>query len=238
MSKQATLAIVLRKVNYAGNSGIVTAYTERFGIVSFILRGLGRKGGKSATTLPLSIVEIVTPYNPSKQVQTVSEINLVGKTLAIDAHPYKTTIALFLAEVLSKTLREEAEESRLFHFLKESIQYFIEADFSADFHLIFLNRLSRFFGFSPSGNASIETPYFDLIHGVFVSNKNHSLHTVNLADSALLGQLFSMGFEGEGVKWNNIERRTILNLLMLYYSVHMEGMGQIKSLDVLEAVFS
>jgi DNA repair protein RecO (recombination protein O) len=236
--KQSTLAIVLRKVNYAGNSGIVTAYTEAFGIVPFLLRGLGRKGSKSATALPLSIVEIVTPYNPSKNVQLVSEINLVENNLALSNHPYKTTVALFLAEVLSKTLREEAAEPDLFHFLKESIQYFIEDDFSADFHLVFLSKLCRFFGFSTSGHPSPETPYFDLTDGVYTSSKNHSVHTLSAADSALLGQLFEMGFEKSNVKWTNIERRNLLNLLMQYYSLHMEGMGKIKSLDVLEAVFS
>lgn len=238
MIKQTTLAIVLRKVNYAGNSGIVTAYTEAFGIVPFLLRGLGRKGGKSATALPLSIVEIVTPYNPSKNVQIVSEINLIGNNLAMDAHPYKTTVALFLAEVLSKTLREEAAESDLFQFLMESVQYFIEGDFSPDFHLVFLSKLCRFFGFSANGYPSSETPYFDLTDGVFVSNKNYSVHTVNAIDSALLGKLFAMGFEKSNVVWNNNERRSLLNLLVLYYGLHMEGMGQIKSLDVLEAVFS
>lgn len=238
MIKESTRAIVLKKVAYAGSSAIVTAYTEQFGATSFMVRGLSRKGGKSAAVQPLSLVEIECNYKPSKQVQMLTDISLKEYSASITTHPYKTAVALFLAEVLSKTLKEESPDEELFKYLYGSIQYFAEDAFSADFHLIFLNKLTRFFGFAPSEAFSEQAPYFDLQHGIFITNRSGAIHSANRGLSEAFSNLLELNFENKSPTWTNDMRRQLLQLLMTYYGLHLEGMGTIKSLPILEEIFA
>lgn len=238
MIRESTRAIILKKVAYAGSSAIVTAYTEQFGTTSFMVRGLSRKGGKSAAVQPLSLVEIECNYKPSRQVQMLTDISLNEYSVSITTHPYKTAVALFLAEVLSKTLREESPDEELFQYLFGSIQYFAEDDFSADFHLIFLNKLMRFFGFTPSGAISEEAPYFDLQHGSFISKRSGAIHCANGELSAAFSTLLALNFESNRPAWSNEIRRQLLQLIITYYGLHLEGMGTIKSLPILEEIFA
>ncbi len=238
MIKASTRAIILKKVLYAGSSAIVTAYTEQYGVLSFMVRGLGKKGGKSATVQPLSLVEIEFNHKPSKQVQTLTHISLCEHSSSVFENPYKITVALFLSEILFKTLREESPDSALFQYLFGAIQIFGEDQFSADFHLIFLNKLTRFFGFAPQGEFSLEDPYFDLLHGLFVSTRTGSTHTLSRSQSEEFSTLFSLNFEDEKPRWTNETRRQNLQALITYYRLHLDGMGQIKSLPILEEIFS
>lgn len=57
-------------------------------------------------------------------------------------------MALFLSEFLYRAIREEAENRPLFAYLQHSIIWLDECgDGFANFHLVFLMRLSRFLDF-------------------------------------------------------------------------------------------
>lgn len=58
-------------------------------------------------------------------------------------------MALFLSEFLYRAVREEAENRPLFAYLQHSIIWLDECGGGfANFHLVFLMRLSRFWGFT------------------------------------------------------------------------------------------
>lgn len=52
----------------------------------------------------------------------------------------------------------------------------------------------------------------------------------------LLNELLSADY-GTTLKINNMQRRTILDLLIKFYHEHMESLGEIKSVQVLREVF-
>ena len=86
---------------------------------------------------------------------------------SVPYHPHKSAIALFIAEFLYRALREEAENAPLFAYLSNSIQWLDECkhDF-ANFHLVFLIRLSRFLGLYPNTEGYHNGDYFDLLNAV------------------------------------------------------------------------
>lgn len=231
-----TEGIVLRKVAYSSSSAIVTIYTERFGQCPFMVRGLGRKGGRSAALEPLSRVEIDCTYREKNQVQSLSGISLKPDAQLL-RHPMKGAISMFLAEMLFKSLREESPDPDLFGYLDSSIDLFEKDDFSPNFHLLFLMKLTKFFGFFPSGKWSSKFPLFDLLNGSFTSDENASLHMLNSAEAAAFFDLTISNF-GMKLKFNNAQRRVVLKNLVEYYQIHLEGLGEIKSLPVLIEIFS
>lgn len=200
-----------------------------------MVRGIGKKkGGKLALLEPLSRVFVSYNYRERYDVQTALSLqNRTGNSTRID-HPIKASIHLFLAEMLVKSLKEEAADQDLFDFIDSSLEYFYSTQEFSRFHSIFLLKLTRFFGFYP---ASSEGEYFDLLGGKFTSNKNKSLHTLDAGETALLKQLMAADYDSE-LKQSSADNRRALIFLVDYYKLHLEGFGEVKSLPILIDVFS
>jgi len=237
----STDGIVLRRLPYTGSSVILSIYTRKFGQVAFMARGMSRKGGamSKAATAPLSRVEVLCTFRENRDMQTLRGIRLNPDAVFFDGQPQKAAVAMFMAEVLYKTLREEAPDEDLFAFIDEAVAYFAREPFTADFHLIFLMHLTRYFGFFPSGNQGSETPRFDLAEGLFTFRAATPDGKVLDKDrSACLYRLSKTDFGEKPEGLTNVQRRRLLGDLLVYYSLHLEGMGKINSLSVLTEVFS
>ncbi len=231
-----TDGIILKKVAYSSSSAIVTIYTQRFGQCPFMVRGLGKKGGRSAALQPLSRVEIDCTYREKNQVQSLSAISLKPDSCIL-RHPMKGAISMFLAEMLYKSLREESPDPDLFSFLDYAIDFFEKDGFSPNFHLIFLMNLTKFFGFFPSGKWTSEKCYFDLLNGSFTSDENASLHMLGAKEAASFFELTTSNFESKLI-FENLLRRNLLKTMVEFYQIHLEGLGEIKSLPILIEIFS
>ena len=108
--------------------------------------------------------------------------------------------------------------------MQEKFQIFL---FQLTYLHHFLITLSGYLGFYPNmENASF--PYFDLINGCFTRNKNEHKHYIsNTKDfvSALnLKQIHN--------------KKIILDYILDYYRLHVDGLGYIKSKKVLVDVFN
>ncbi len=231
-----TAAIVLRKTPYTGSSAIVATYSESYGQMAFMVRGLGKKGGKNAALQPLSRVEIICQYRQSKSLQTAQSIRLVSPASAGYQGPVKASISLFLAEVLYKALREESPDLELYEYLDNALAYFEESPPNSVFHLQLMAKLTRFLGFFPAGSPGEERPYFDLQNGIFTANLNDSLHVLPRAETAVFYRLATADFQSE-IHLDRMIKRDILTALTNYYRLHLEGFGELKSLPVLMELF-
>ncbi len=235
----STRAIVLRSIQHKDSSSIVTAYTRERGIMAFVLRSAGRRKATSRAVLQaLSRVEISAQVREKRQLQIIKAMSPLPDGAMLMSSPVKASTALFLAEVLYRCLREEAADAQLYDFLEESIAYYAREAMQADFHLIFLMHLSRYFGFYPSGRWSPENPHFDLEGGCFIAQAEGRPRALSGDYARHFDQLIQARFGGETMTISRTERRELLHALLDYYALHMEGMGRIKSLEVLIEVFA
>jgi len=232
-----TRGIVLRKTPYTGSSAILKVYTRDFGMCSYMIRGLGRKGRKSAIAQPLTRITFSTREIQKSSLNSMSNPDLVNLS-NLNANPIKSTISIFLAEVLSKTIGDESADAELFDFLDTSLDYFENSTSFLNFHLILLVKMSRLLGFGLNRNHSENRKFFDLENGTFVSNQNSSLHVLSEERSSLMYMLIEADDYGAELKFGNQSRRELLGDIMLFYSLHMEGLGKVKSLSVLQEIFS
>jgi len=233
-----TEAIVLRKVPYTGSSIVATAYTKRFGLLSFMIRTGSKKNRRGRAALELlSGVEIGFHYREKYNVQTAREIRFRPESTVLDSDPLKGSIRLFLAEMLYKAIKEEAPDPELFDYIDSSLQYFASAEHIYSFHLLFLMRLTRFFGFFPKGNRSADFPFFDGLSGEFTRDPNASLHTLGEPQSRFWSELVKSDY-GDKTALKTEMKRELLRFMVDYYRLHLEGFGEVKSLPVLLEVFS
>lgn len=236
--------IVLSSVRYGESSLIVHIYTDLCGRQSFMVNGAARKGkrpGKLVLFQPLSLLELVATTPKKGSLLRTKEITTPFPGLYVDGDLRKGAIAVFLAELLSKTLREEEPNLGLFEYLWSSIQM-LEAveEGVANFHLVFMAQLSRFMGFYPTLSAdSGDRIYFDIKNGVF----RNSLPAHPIVMLPPLSHLLLKVFEGSfsnlrQIELNHVQRNLLAEGMVDYFQHHMDGVGGIRSLAVLKEVFS
>ncbi len=230
---------MLSKLKYRDHDLIVKCYTEERGVVSYMLRGvLKSKKGLSKTVYfqALSQLQIEENYKPNQSLHFIKEtkFNYIYKSLHTNI--YKSSIVLFLSEILSNVLKEEEKNADLFHFITASLQYLDNEDQFSNFHLLFLLKLTRYLGFQPE-NTDYHYPFFNLETGVFETS-NHGIYSVSGENLILLKQLLGTSFDAlNTITIKAKQRQEFLNLLLHYFELHLGSFKKPKSLQVLNAVF-
>src|SRR5664279_515698 len=122
---EKTKGIVLHTIKYSENSLILIVYTEEYGRQSYMLTGVHSKksGGQKKLIQPLSLLSIDVYYKSSRELQKIKEYKSLNPLSGIHSSIVKTTIGLFMAEILYRTIKEEEKNTNLFDFLVNSIQY-------------------------------------------------------------------------------------------------------------------
>ena len=235
-----TKAILLSTLKYGDNSLIARVFTSEAGLQSFMLRGIlsSRKGKlKSAFFQPLTQLEITGITKPSGKLGYIQEALLSYPYTSVHSDIRKSTIVLFLSEILGQSIREQNPDPSLFDFLEASLQWLDQHDKIANFHIGFLIGLTRHLGFYPDTH-NLEAPFFDLVEGAFC--REPSLNPCMSGGElehfrTFLGTKFE---EIHTIRLTQKQRQTLLNQLVSYFEVHLHGFSKPRSLDVLDAVFS
>ena len=235
-----TEAIVLSKINYSETSLIVRCYTLSDGLKSYIVKGSkqGRNGKKNTALFqPLNQLEITFQHKAKSSLSIPKSTKISNPYQTIPYAMNKLSVVLFLSEVLSAALKEEEANPSLFQFLSKSLSWFDVQDNVANFHIFFLLCLTKHLGFFPDVN-HLNLPYFDLENGCFTAHK--SAHLVD--DAALVSVLKSyLGTtfdELSEVLVSKQNRKQLLEILMEYYQIHLQGFSRPKSLNVLNEIYS
>ena len=202
--------------------------------------GTQNSKGKPKTSLhPLSILEIETSRGKGSLAR-IKEMTNQAPFLNIIEDFRKTSILMFLNEVLMRCLADYQEDRDLFDFIERTCLELNAKDGEVNnFHLKFLFQLSSNLGFYPNGQYSTEEPYFDLIEGVFSSSTPLHSNFISGEQTPLFSR-FLENQEGdeEEIPLSNKERRDLLDQLLLYYRIHIENFNELKSREVLETVLS
>jgi DNA repair protein RecO (recombination protein O) len=228
-----TRAIVLHHVKYGESSLIVTLYTEQHGRMSCIVSGFRSKKSRLALPFfqPLTLLEAEIYYKANREVQRIKELACPFHYVSIPFSIIKSTISLFLAEVLWLTLREEEANAALFNFLFLGFQLLDSKEAGiSNFHLLFLLHYSRYLGIFPAEVDSAE----DI-------DRFSDLHVFrNLPEEA--GQAFAVMMrtslaQAELIGLNKTNRAVLLDAMVIFFEQHLEGMGRIRSITVLKEIF-
>ncbi|GAB3933528.1 DNA repair protein RecO [Mucilaginibacter myungsuensis] len=235
-----TRGIVLKVTDYGENSVIVQVYTENFGLRSYIVNGAKKPKAKIHRNMlqPLHLLDMVVYHKDNGSVQRISELKNAPLLQTIPYDIIKSSLVLFLNEVLYKSIKQQTADEHLFHFIFHSIELLDQQTGNvANFHLIFLLRLSRYLGFFPDRDRPNGADYFDMKDGIFTKYKPESWQYLSPPHTDNFYRLLRSTFEQmDGIELKNDERRYLLNKLLEYYALHVENFGNIRSHEVLEEV--
>jgi DNA repair protein RecO (recombination protein O) len=235
-----TNAIVLSKIKYRDNDLIIKCYTQKFGIVSYILRNVSssKKGrSKSAYFQLLSQLQLVTLHKQNRSLQDIKEIKSNYLYSSLQTHIIKNSIVFFLAEVLTSTLKEEEVNNHLFTYLETTLQWLDTHDEYSNFHLLFLLKLTKHLGFYPE-MAQNQELYFNLYEGKF-ENKKTNIYTVSGENIILLKHLLGTNFdELDAIKINSKQRQSFLKMMLMYFELQLEGFKKPQSMQIFNQIFN
>lgn len=234
-----TNAIVLSKIRYGDHDVIVKCYTKSRGVVSYILRGVlksKKSNSKIAYYLPLSQLEIEENFRPKQSLHYITDVKLSVPYQYMHTNILKGAVVMFLSEILTTTLKEEEANPSLYEFLETTLQWLDHETEFANFHLLFLLELSKHLGFYPDTSQS-NFPYFNLRSGSF-ELKPQTPYTISGENLVLMKQLLGIKFDSlNSLKLHSKQRQSFLNLLLLYFELHLSDFRKPKSLQIFNEVF-
>lgn len=233
-----TRALVLRTIRHADQRLILKAFTEQYGLRSYVVR-VARKGGVSEAALQaLTRVELVADERSDRELLVLRDLRVERPYVRIPFEPVRAAVALFVQEVLVKLLRGEAADPRLYGFLEQAVEQLDSRADLAHFPLQFLLQLSGELGFMPEPPLSGEDR-FDLKEGHFTSDAPQHGQTLPIALSSALASLLQLPLHQAPVSpLPGPLRRDLLDHLLLYYRLHVDGLGELRSPGVLQQVLA
>lgn len=233
-----TKAIVISTLKFQEKSLIVKCFTLSNGLKSYFVRDAfsSRKASqKVAYFQPLTIIEIEAVHKNKGTLENFKEVKVASPFHSIQSDIFKSTIVLFLSEILHHSIHEEEKNEPLFTFLEAALHWLDQHDEISNFHLILMLETTKYLGFYPD-TSDMDMPFFEMIEGVFTPF--HAVSSLTEHESQLLKKLIRLKFDSDQKTFHVIERQLLLKILIDYYSFHLDGFKRPKSLDVLKEVFS
>lgn len=235
-----TKAIVLSVLKYGDTSLIVKAFTLSDGLKSYLLKGVltAKKGKlKSAYFQPLTQLELVANHKNKGTLESIREVRVSYPYQTLHSDISKNAITLFLAEMLVNSIQEEECNEGLFFYVESALQW-LDANIEiTNFHIYFLIDLTKYLGFYPDVT-NLSKVHFDLLEGEFTDTT--TLNPMITGENLIFFKRFlGTNFEAiHKVKMKKANRQQLLQTIVLYFELHLQGFRKPKSLAILNEVFS
>lgn len=238
---QQILALTIGTVKYGDSSLIANCFTNEWGLQSYMLKGIltAKRSNKVSKSYfePLTLLELQAAKNSNNKLGFIQEIKLLHAYESIPFDIKKKAVVFFLAEVLQQVIREEPDPNpALFEFIKKRLLWMDSANHIGLFHVKFMIDLTKYIGFSPNIEQQ-NLPYFDLASGCMTNEKTK--YCIDGLKKTQWLNVLGMKFDGlTPFKYNNQDKKTILNNVITYFELHLQHFKMPKSTVVLNEVFT
>ncbi len=212
--------MVVRTVRYDESSIIADIYTDRYGMLAFMVKTKrrGRDVTRNLLLSPLAIVEVDFDYREGKNLLKIDDVRLVEAYRSLPYHPVKAAIALFLSEFLFHALRNEQPSQELYAFVASSLLWLDNSEgHFANFPVTFLLRLTRFLGIWP--------------------NEEEVREIVREEERRAVPYMLRMNYGTMHLfHFSRTERTRLMQVVNDYYRLHVAGFPELKSIAILREV--
>ena len=236
-----TEAIVLHAIKYGETRMIVDVFSRSQGRLSLIVSipKSPRARVRKQLFQPLTLLEAEIDVRQKAQLQKLKDVRLAVPFVSIPFNPHKLAITLFVSEFLYHALHSEQRNEPLFDYICSSVEWLDgqTANF-ANFHLVFLMRLSRFLGFYPNLDDYNAGDYFDLRESTFCAlpPKHHDF--LKPEEAGKMQLMMRMDYATMRLyRLSHFDRDRLLEVAITYYRLHLPSFPELKSLAVLRELY-
>lgn len=230
----STRAIVLRSVRHKDRGAVVTLYTEHHGLRSYAARIGGKGGHPPALFGPLQRIVVVASERGDRDIHQLREVRTDQPFANVGLDPVRGSVALFIQEVLLRTLMAETADAELFAFVQDTLEELDGGDRTPHLPVNFLLGLCERLGFAPAPDETGGANWFDMEDGSFVAAEPAHPYSFGGPTALLLRDLLGGRADSAHVH----ARKELLDKLLLYFRLHIAGFGELRSPSVLKAVLA
>jgi DNA repair protein RecO (recombination protein O) len=240
-----TKGVVLRAVKYGDTSLIVSMFTELFGLQSYIINGVrsftAKQPARANHFQPATFLEMVVYHDEKKNLQRIKEFKISVLYTDIYRNVHKNAVALFMIELIQKSLKQPESNPELYEFIEDS---FVQLDQStsivaANFPLYFSLHLAQFFGFKIQDNYDEEHQILDLLEGNYTKNYPEHSHYLEGEMSEITFKLLEITdpIQLEQLVLGREQRQILTDAYINYYGYHQPEFGTMRTIGVLQMLF-
>lgn len=241
-----TKGIILRMVRYGETSIITSVYTELFGLQSYIVKGVRQSTKKSSSKAiyfqPAAILDMVVYHNELKNLNFIKEYQWGYLYNDVLFNVAKNTVAMYIVEVLQHSLKQPEANPGLFYMIEDTLKQLDNgtAALIVNLPLYFCLHLAGELGFRMQGSYNKQTPFLDLQEGLFAENKPLHPYFIEKDLASATSQLLSINFYNdlENLRFSRNIRKELILAYQNYIALHVQDFGEIKSLPILQQIFS
>lgn len=241
MKSYKARGVVLHTMKYGESSMVVFMLTDTLGRQNYMVQGVRSAKGRSnkaAMFQPMFVVDFVGLESPRMQMHRMKDVQSALPLASVPFDVVKSTISLFMAEVLYRLVKEIEPHSPLFDFVYDSVSALDNIEQGvANFHLWFLVRLSAYLGFYP-GNEYIPGGCFDIQEGLFTPSMPQHRLALDADNSRILNLLMTTDITALGaLQLSRTQRSAFMNGVMSYFGYHLDSIHTVRSIEILRDVF-
>lgn len=226
--------IVLRTVKFNDKRKILDMFTKEYGRMSFMVPVKLR-------VAPLAVVCIDADIHTGATLQKVSSLNAFTENetmMSLRTNPIKSVIVMFISEFLINSLREESQNIPLYIYIENSLKWLnLAEDSFANFHLVFLIKMTQFLGIKPNTELS-NKDFFDLSEGKFTDERPFHKYFLAYEEASVIPLILRMNYDNMHLfRFSRQQRFRCLEVMNDYFSIHIAGFPKLKSLEVLHSMW-
>lgn len=239
-----TRAIILHTVYYGNTSLVVTAYTELFGLQSYMVKGIrsvGKPSAKLAFFQPGALLQLEVYHNTLKNLQFIKETNWDYINQATRSDVVRNLCAAWCIRQIIQCIKEPETNNELFEFLHLTLLNIEQQSLRlvANIPGWFTLQFCKYLGLQIQGNYTSETPVLDLLEGsfVFAANKQ-GIWLVQEKEAELIStwNRITDCNHLESYALNRQMRHQVLSNMQQYMTLHVAGYKSDNILNLLQDI--
>lgn len=222
---------LLSYLKYGDNDAVLHCYTKESGFRPFFVKGIySSKNKKKAFLSPmneLSFTILDTSYHSDLlRVAKIEMVDIESDFLDVKYN----TVAFFISDFLNQILRNEGENMTLY---QEILNLKIQLNQSNYFaHYYFLIKILEILGLAPLVSEGI---FLNIEKGIF--QNEISSETID-EDVSMIWKSFISNHPLMNAKFEKMDKKKLLDSILLYYKNHFPDFRNPKSLDVINQIFA
>lgn len=229
--------VALRTIKYDDRRNIVAAWSAECGRVGLIVSaGNSREASRRrALMMPLGLFEGEVEIRPGFELLNIRDVRPMAVLPSIAGTPAKSVVAMFLAEVLERLLRESPPDAALSDFIFDSVRLLdtLSPRGTANFPLVFLCRLGALMGVEPDPSEWAPGKVFDMVDGVYRASFP-SKRWLDPEEAAIAHMVQRLTYAtASRLAIPRRARQKILDTMLEYLSLHTVPLDSLKTLPIL-----
>ena len=227
-------AIVLKTVKHTDKTRIAHVVTRERGRLALAIPEGGAKKSTYMLWRPLALLEFQADFHKAAALVRPKDVSTYYNYVDLPYNPIKAMTAMFIDELLTNAIYAEMTDTNLFDFVHYSLVWLdqVRGDY-ANFHIAMAIQLLQFLGIQPNVEKAPSQDIFDMRSAEYTYNIPMHRDWIDGAEAAALQHFARMNYRNmRCFRLTRMQRRRILELINIYYIIHVPGFNSMQSIDI------